>query len=200
MNREEYLNELKKRMNGLSETEIADAVAYCEEYFDEAMDDERAMEDLGAPAKFAAQCKAESVIRQTNEESVDHKPRSMIKAIVMIMSGIFALPIAVPLLLVAFLLVLIFFILFFVLILTGVMAIAACGYAVIISVVGGLFSAQGIGDILCSIGASLVFLGVGIMAVLITQLMIKKLLPYVVQRLSQFYHRHKEGGNQYECE
>lgn len=201
MNREQYINELKKRMHGMSEAEIADAVAYCEEYFDEAMDDEKAMSDLGTPAKFAVQLKAESAIRQTNNETVtDQRPRSMMKAIVMIMAGIFALPIAVPLLFVALTLILLFFVLFFILMIVGIILIAACAYAVIISVVGVWFHAQGIGDILCSIGVALIFLGVGIAAVLLTQLLVKKLLPYVVQRLSQFYHHHKEGGKPYEFE
>lgn len=201
MNREQYINELKKRMHGMSEAEIADAAAYCEEYFDEAMDDEKAMSDLGTPAKFAAQLKAESAIRQTNNETLtDQRPRSMMKAIVMIMAGIFALPIAVPLLFVALTLILLFFVLFFILMIVGIILIAACAYAVIISVVGVWFHAQGIGDILCSIGVALIFLGVGIAAVLLTQLLVKKLLPYVVQRLSQFYHHHKEGGKPYEFE
>ncbi len=201
MNREEYINELKKRMSGMSETEIADAVAYCEEYFDEAMDDEKAAADLGTPAKFAAQLKAESAIRQTNNVVLsDQKPQSMMKAIVMIMAGIFALPIAVPMLFVAFALMLTFSLLFFILIITGIILIAVCAYVVIISVVSVWFHAQGIGDILCSVGLALIFLGVGIVAVLVTKLMVKKLLPYIVQRLSQFYHRHKEGGKQNEFE
>lgn len=198
MNREEYMSELNKRMQGASESEIADAIAYCEEYFNEAMDDDKAIEDLGSPAKFAAQCKAESVIRQTGEDFSQHKPQSMLKAIVMITAGIFALPIALPLVLVAFLLILMFFIVFFILMIAGVMMVAACGYAVLISIISGCFHAQGVGDIFCSLGAALIFLGIGILAVLGTRLLIKRLLPYAVQQLSQFYHRHKEGGKQYE--
>lgn len=200
MTSEEYIAELQRHMHGMSEEEIADAIAYCREYFADAMNDEKAVADLGTPAKFAAQAKAEAVIRQTGSDTSTQKPQAMMRTIMMIAAGIFALPIALPLLFAALILLLVLVILIFTFILVGGVFVVACGYAAIASLLGVWFYAGGVGDTFCHLGAALLFLGAGILSWLGTKWTINKLLPYIIDRLSQFYHRHKARRKQNDCE
>lgn len=69
MKKAEYIAELKRRLANFSPSEVEDAVSYCEEYFEEAGDgnDQQVIDDLGTPAQFAAQLKAERSIRQEQQ-------------------------------------------------------------------------------------------------------------------------------------
>lgn len=62
MNKEQYIEELKKLLEGLDPKEIEDAVRYCEEYFDEACSNgvEDVEKDLGTPQQFAQKIKNET--------------------------------------------------------------------------------------------------------------------------------------------
>lgn len=53
MTRKEYLEELRKRISNLPKEEIEEAITYYENYFDEAEDDEKVMNELGNPSKLA---------------------------------------------------------------------------------------------------------------------------------------------------
>ena len=76
MSKQEYIHQLKAKLKGLDEKEIEDAITYCEEYFDDAGEgnEEQVIKDLGTPGKFAAQLKAESIIRE--EETGTKKKNS----------------------------------------------------------------------------------------------------------------------------
>lgn len=62
MSKEQYIEELKKLLEGLDSKEIEDAVRYCEEYFDEACSNgvEDVENDLGTPQQFAQKIKNET--------------------------------------------------------------------------------------------------------------------------------------------
>lgn len=192
MNREEYTKELKKRLEGLDENDIADAIAYCEEYFNEAESEEAAIKELGAPAKFAAQLKAEAAIKEVNGD-VTHKQPSSIKSLFWIIMGICALPIALPLALTAASLVLVFFILLFVFIMLAVVLFATCIYTAIASVISGFMNITAPADLITHIGFSLICIGVAGLCFLLSYTLIKKALPFFIERLSSFYHNHKGG-------
>ena len=103
MKKAEYIAELKRRLANFSPSEVEDAVSYCEEYFEEAGDgnDQQVIDDLGTPAQFAAQLKAERSIRQEQQHRNyrrGNNPNSSLKNAGMIILGICALPIALPLL------------------------------------------------------------------------------------------------------
>ena len=103
MKKAEYIAELKRRLANFSPSEVEDAVSYCEEYFEEAGDgnDQQVIDDLGTPAQFAAQLKAERSIRQEQQHRNHRRgnnPNSSLKNAGMIILGICALPIALPLL------------------------------------------------------------------------------------------------------
>ncbi len=192
MNREEYTKELKKRLEGLDENDIADAIAYCEEYFNEAESEEAAIKELEAPAKFAAQLKAEAVIKEAKGEN-QRKQSSAIKSLFWIIMGICALPIALPLALTAAILVFVFFILLFVFIMLAVVLFATCIYTAIASVISGFMNITAPADLITHIGFSLICIGVAGLCFLLSYTLIKKALPFFIQILSSFYHRHKGG-------
>lgn len=195
MKREEYINELRSRLHGLQEADIEDAIRYCEEYFDEAESEEEAIKALGAPVKFAAQIKTESAFKTTKNPQNYRKPHSMVKSILMILGGICALPIALPLLLVAVILILVFGLLLFVFVLVGVIFSACAVYVAIATLIGSIFYANGMGDVLLYIGIALLFTGLAIFAILGTQVLIRKAMPVFVNQLSQFYERHRKERN-----
>lgn len=106
MKKAEYIAELKRRLANFSPSEVEDAVSYCEEYFEEAGNgnDQQVIDDLGTPAQFAAQLKAERSIRQEQQHRGyrrGNNPNSSLKNAGMIILGICALPIALPLLIAA---------------------------------------------------------------------------------------------------
>lgn len=62
MYKQEYLRQLRKELKGFDEEEVKKALAYCEEYFDEAQDEQQVMQDLGSPSQFVAQLKKDTGI------------------------------------------------------------------------------------------------------------------------------------------
>lgn len=192
MNREEYTEDLKKRLEGLDENDIADAIAYCEEYFNDAESEEAAIKELGAPAKFAAQLKAEAVIKEAKGEN-QRKQSSAIKSLFWIIMGICALPIALPLALTAAILVFVFFILLFVFITVAIVLFVTFIYTAIASVVFGLMNINAPADMITHIGFSLICIGVAGLCFALSYTLIKKALPFFIERLSSFYHNHKGG-------
>lgn len=100
MSKQEYIHQLKAKLKGLDEKEIEDAITYCEEYFDDAGEgnEEQVIKDLGTPGKFAAQLKAESIIRE--EETGTKKKNSAFRNFWIVLIGLCALPLAFPILLV----------------------------------------------------------------------------------------------------
>ena len=192
MNREEQTEKLKKRLEGLDENDIADAIAYCEEYFNEAESEEAAIKELGAPAKFAAQLKAEAVIKEAKGEN-QRKQSSAIKSLFWIIMGICALPIALPLALTAAILVFVFFILLFVFITVAIVLFVTFIYTAIASVVFGFMNINAPADMITHIGFSLICIGVAGLCFALSYTLIKKALPFFIERLSSFYHNHKGG-------
>lgn len=193
MLREDYIKELRSRLQGLDEDEIKDAISYCEEYFDEAENPDTVLADLGTPAKFASQIKAESAFKTTQNPSNYHKPHSMMKSFGMILGGICALPIALPIVLTAVILIFVFGLVIFILAMCGIIVVIALLYAAIASLILGIINSGGVGDMLLHIGVSLMLFSVCILCSMGVYIMIRKVLPKFVDTISQFYHRHKKG-------
>lgn len=192
MNREEYITDLKKHLVGLSETEIADAIAYCEEYFDEAENEDAAVEELGSPAKFAAQLKAEAVIKEVQSDK-ERKHPNMMKSFLWIIMGICALPIALPLALTAAIMLFVVVFLLFVFILLAAILFAVCIYTAAASFAAGFINIASPPDLMMHIGFSLICIGIAGLSFALAYTLIKKALPFFIQKLSEFYHRHKGG-------
>lgn len=191
MNREEYIAELKNSLAGLSELEISDAIAYCEEYFNEAESEHAAITELGSPSKFAAQLKAEAVFKEAQSES-DSRPRTM-KSLIWIIMGICALPIALPLALTAVILLFVMVLLLFVFILLVVILVVVFVYVAIASFVSGFMYMGAPADFMVHIGVSFICIGIAGFSLVLVYILMKKALPFFIQKLSEFYHRHKGG-------
>lgn len=198
MTRSEYLIQLRQRLSGLSEAEIADAVAYCNEYFDEAGEgnEQQAINDLGAPAKFAAQLRADAVLKSqatenTGEnESIRKSNKHSLKNLWMMILGICALPIALPLgmalILLIFAMMLVVFSVIFALFIAIVGFLAAGG----VSFASGIYYfAQAPGNSLIALGLGSASIGLSLLVVLLTIYLFRKGIPELTRMVSRLYQR-----------
>lgn len=193
MLREEYIKELKHRLQGIDEEEIKDAISYCEEYFDEAENPDHVVEDLGTPAKFASQIKAECAFKTTQNPKNFHKPHSMMKSFIMILGGICALPVALPIVLTAIIIILVFGLLIFVLTIAGILLVVSFLFAAIATFLLGFMNAGGIGDTLLHMGVSLMLFSICMICSIALYTMVRRVIPIFVNKISKFYHRYKKG-------
>ena len=53
MTKEEYLNQLKTHLNALTQDELTEALQYYSDYFEEANDDQKVINELGSPEELA---------------------------------------------------------------------------------------------------------------------------------------------------
>lgn len=193
MNREQYITELRQCLNDVNESDLEDAIRYCEEYFDEAgsENEQQAMDDLGKPSKFAAQIKADVAIRNT-EQKTEEKRKSSFHNIWVIFLGIFAMPIAVPLMFAAVILMFAFFLVIFCLliatILVGVAGVIAA-VALFMSFVLTPFGATS----LIRIGGAFFFLGIGCMICVGMYSALKMTVAWFNQVVSNLYKKAKGG-------
>lgn len=197
MNRKEYIYHLKNRLRNLPKEEIDNAVEYVNEMFDDAGTENEAyiIENLGSPAKFAAQIKAEFTINQQENENVVKKSNGW-KSLFMILLGILALPIGLPLLIAVacfgFAIILVLGILLF---------IAAI---MVISLIFIIFSLLGSGISLLSVslGGGLILIGCSLLGISGTVLLIvglifcyRKLKPIVIKAFGWIYNKLKGGAD-----
>lgn len=193
MNRQEYMEELRQCLKDSDALEADDVIRYCEEYFDEAGDDneQQAIQDLGKPQKMAAQIKAEAAIRSNIESSTQNTAKPF-HTIWVIFLGIMALPIAIPLVLVAVVLMIVFFLVVFVLLLAGfVVAFAGIMGAIFffISVILVPFSAASI----MRIGGGFLLLGIGLMLVVGMNQALHSVIPWFTKLAANLYQKAKGG-------
>jgi uncharacterized membrane protein len=120
VNRKEFLRKLQLELYKLPRHEIDDAIAYYNEYFEEAGPDQEqaVIKELGTPSKIATQIKADYAVRQlesmesnrgnsgynagnagTGNNRNDKAPGKLSAAwwvVIGIVGGIFAAPVAIP--------------------------------------------------------------------------------------------------------
>lgn len=72
MNKEEFLQQFKKNLINISDTEKEDAVRYYTEYFEEAGEEneQKVIEELGSPVMLARKLSAEAAIKDINIDNV----------------------------------------------------------------------------------------------------------------------------------
>ena len=191
MRKDEYIAELKHRLAGFSASDMEDAVSYCEEYFEEAGEgqEQQVIDDLGSPARFAAQLKAERSIRKN--------PNSSLKNAGMIILGICALPIALPLMLAV---VAVIFALIITVLALGVAGIASFA-SILITGIPLLASAvtnyQTAGNAWIAGGGGLLCIGLGLLLSILFFTLIRSVLPAFTNALTRLYHK-AQGGRRHE--
>jgi len=97
MNRHGFIRELKTKLRNLPAGEVANAAAYYEEYFDDAgtENEQSVIAELGSPSGVASRIIAEFAIKKVDEGGGTTK--AGLDAIWLVLLGIFASPIALPL-------------------------------------------------------------------------------------------------------
>lgn len=199
MNKEAYISELRSRLSDLSEDEIADAISYCEEYFDDAGEgnEQQVIDDLGLPGKFAAQIKADAVIRQSakgRQENAErkYKKTSSLRNIALIIGGIFAFPIAIPLMIVVISLIFAFGVTLIALVFAGIITVGAVLFAGLPLLFNGLLILSTPGNALISIGGGLICIGLGLLMSCAVVILFKTIIPVFTNTVTRLYYRTKE--------
>ena len=173
MNKKEFLRKLRSELSRLPEEEREDAIRYYEEYIDDAGEEneEKAVSELGNPAKIATQIKADYAVKQlgSNKNAANNNPKTGITAIFWIILGIFAAPVALPFAIVGGVLAIVLFATFIAIVISILISIIAVFGAGILAFIAGVslivvdFSSailsMGLG--LCFVGGTLL-LGTGV--------------------------------------
>lgn len=140
--KEAFLNSLRKKLSRLPQEEIDSALAYYEEYLEEAGEEhlEETLRELGSPREIAAQILADRAAKELDEGAATAKKG--LSAVWVVVLAIFASPIALPLAAVAAALVLVLalvvFLLIFVLLLLFFCLVVAFGAVAFACVLTGV--------------------------------------------------------------
>lgn len=197
MNKQEYLEELKKRLQGAAQEDIEDALRYCEEYFEDAgiEHEEQVIDELGNPAKFAAQIKAESVIRKNvgKENNEKKNPKTSLKNVIVIFLGLCALPIAVPLMFAIVMLFFAFAMVVFALVLAAIVSVGAIFISGIPLIISGFTNMATPGNSLIAFGGGCLSIGFGILLLILFISLIRIIIPAFMQLITKLYHKAKGG-------
>lgn len=197
MNKREYLAQLANYLKDLPNDEFEDAMHYVEEYFDEAgvENEQQVIDELGSPAKYAAQIKADVTIKENEKEPKGAiRPSSGIKTVWYIVAGICALPIALPLLMVVLALIFTFLALVASFILAGIILVFV-GFVSAIPLFISSFSlfAVDIPSGFMALGASITLFGILILITCVIIMIFSRFIPWVVSVLSKLFKRLKGG-------
>lgn len=200
MTKEEYMEQLRKKLKKLPQEDFNKALDYFEEYFAEAGEENaaQAIEDLGAPKVAAENIIMEFAIGNSVSQDAKKDVRKGIRGVWVVILAIFASPIALPIVvaLVAVLLMLVISVLM-VLISIGLTGVALVLSAIIVFLSGFTMVTQSLAVTLVCIGMGLLMLALGVLAVYASYLLIRKFLYWIVL---SFGRRMAKGGKENENE
>lgn len=196
MNREEYMKLLKKHLRRLPKDDFEKAVAYYEEYFDEAgvKNEQQAIEDLGSPEEAAGQIIRDIAINNTKEPANDVKKG--MKAVWVGLLAVFAAPVALPILLGLLVLLLLLILMVVVVVVCGFVACASIIVTGPVSIAGGLtVLTENTAAGLCCFGYGLFGIGAGLLLVYAMYHLCRFLVNKMIQVFGQIA---KKGGKKHE--
>lgn len=201
MDKETYIRILKKKLEGLPEEDIQDAVAYVTEYFDEAGvgNEQSVIEELGPPSKFAATIKADSATKIVKGQKRSERPRTSLRKGMTIFLGICAMPVALPVLFALIMLMFAFLMIIFAFGLVGICGVAALALGGIPMMIKGFFSFGAPGMAMVSLGSGLLSIGIGILLCIASYKLITYLVPLFTRGITRLYERIR-GQRSYEKE
>lgn len=198
MNRASYLKKLRGKLQRLPAHEIDAALAYYEEYFDEAGEEneQRVIQQLGSPSHVASQILADYALKDLEATSTSTKKN--VSAMWLIILAILSAPLSLPLLVVAIALIFSFGAVIFsviIAILATVLSIFFGGIAALIS--GFFILTQDWPTALLFMGVGFIVTGLGILLFPIVARLIKTIVIVSVEALSKLFHKitkkRKEG-------
>lgn len=193
MNKMEFIAELNSRLSKLPYGEVTNAIAYYEEYFDEAGEEkeQKVIEELESPANVASQIIANFAIKDI--ENSENSAKKGLSVIWMVILAILASPIALPLALTVVILVLALVIAIFALVFSiGIIGIAFISVGVIYIILSIFLLFQHFATGIFFIGMALVLTGAGITFCKATIFMAKKSFGWLANKISQFLLRRSE--------
>lgn len=162
MNRQEYMRELKEKLRRLPKSDYERAIAYYEEYFDEAGSENemQAIEDLGSPDEAASQIICDIAVNNTKQPRAGVKKG--MKALWVGILAVFAAPIALPILLVILAICMVLLVLIAVLLLCFLVVGAVVMISGPISLIAGLgILTKDFAAAICCAGYGFIGIGIG---------------------------------------
>lgn len=190
MNRASYLKKLRGKLQRLPAHEIDAALAYYEEYFDEAGEEneQRVIQQLGSPSHVASQIMADYALKDLEATSTSTKKN--MSAIWLIILAIISAPLSLPLLVVAIALIFSFGAVIFSFIIAIIATILGIFFGGIVALISGFFIlAQDWATALLFMGVGFIVTGLGILLFPIVARLIKTIVVVCVEVLGKLFHK-----------
>ncbi|MDD1505620.1 DUF1700 domain-containing protein [Lysinibacillus sp. CNPSo 3705] len=198
MNRASYLKKLRGKLQRLPAHEIDAALAYYEEYFDEAGEEneQRVIQQLGSPSHVASQILADYALKDLEATSTSTKKN--VSAMWLIILAILSAPLSLPLLVVAIALIFSFGAVIFSVIIAIFATVLSIFFGGIAALISGFFIlTQDWPTALLFMGVGFIVTGLGILLFPIVARLIKTIVIVCVEALSKLFHKitkkRKEG-------
>lgn len=190
MNRASFLKKLRGKLQRLPAHEIDAALAYYEEYFDEAGEEneQRVIQQLGSPSHVASQIMADYALKDLEASSTSTKKN--MSAIWLIILAIISAPLSLPLLVVAIALIFSFGAVIFSFIIAIIATILGIFFGGIVALISGFFIlAQDWATALLFMGVGFIVTGLGILLFPIVARLIKTIVVVCVEALGKLFHK-----------
>lgn len=190
MNKNMFIQELRKKLKRLPQEEIDNAISYYIEYFDEAgiENEQEVLKELDSPANIASQLLADYAFKSDVVSTGKSKKSisSIWFIILSIMAAPIALPLAVALIAVVFAMVLVVAALAFSI---SLIIISLIGSGLVVSFAGMAVMTQGFATSIMFIGLGMTCIGVGllggIVVLRVTPKVFKSIIGFVIKSLSR---------------
>ncbi|MFJ5564620.1 DUF1700 domain-containing protein [Lysinibacillus xylanilyticus] len=200
MNRASFLKKLRGKLQRLPAHEIDAALAYYEEYFDEAGEENehRVIQQLGSPSHVASQIMADYALKDLEATSTSTSTKKNMSAIWLIILAIISAPLSLPLLVVAIALIFSFGAVIFSVIIAIIATVLSIFFGGIVALISGFFIlTQHWPTALLFMGVGFIVTGLGIMLFPIVARLIKTIVVVCVEALGKLFHKitkkRKEG-------
>ncbi|MFJ7182718.1 DUF1700 domain-containing protein [Lysinibacillus xylanilyticus] len=190
MNRASFLKKLRGKLQRLPAHEIDAALAYYEEYFDEAGEEneQRVIQQLGSPSHVASQIMADYALKDLEATSTSTKKN--MSAIWLIILAIISAPLSLPLLVVAIALIFSFGAVIFSFIIAIIATMLGIFFGGIVALISGFFIlAQDWATALLFMGVGFIVTGLGILLFPIVARLIKTIVVVCVEALGKLFHK-----------
>ncbi|MFF2793242.1 DUF1700 domain-containing protein [Lysinibacillus xylanilyticus] len=192
MNRASFLKKLRGKLQRLPAHEIDAALAYYEEYFDEAGEEneQRVIQQLGSPSHVASQIMADYALKDLEATSTSTSTKKNMSAIWLIILAIISAPLSLPLLVVAIALIFSFGAVIFSFIIAIIATMLGIFFGGIVALISGFFIlAQDWATALLFMGIGFIVTGLGILLFPIVARLIKTIVVVCVEALGKLFHK-----------
>jgi len=194
MSRNEFLNELKKKLRKLPYDEIKEAVDYYEGYFSDAGEEneQAVLDELGSPSAVASQIIANFAVKEADTEKSGKKNWRTMWLVIL---SLFASPIAIPVVLSVGIVVLSLIIVLLAILFSFFISGIALFFGGAASIVAGfLVIFQSVPTTLFYLGAGLIFMGVGAAITIGTAILSQICFRLLTKKIGGFILRRKSKG------